>query len=609
MNKRKSEYSIGNHGVIGDTYSVALVNMQGTMDWCCFPRFDAAPFFSSILDTQRGGEMRTELVGATSREQMYSKGTNILMSVQKSASCTVEITDFMPVEKMGNTIYSRHECHRIIRCKTGKGRILFSCRPAHNFGIDTSRIEQQDAGFVSHSQRERIAFSFTFPTRIADSAAIASLDMNRGDEEIAVIRWDESITKAPAMKYTGKMLEQTAQFWNEWLRKTSYEGQWKEAVLRSVLVLKLLTYSPTGAITAAPTSSLPEAIGGERNWDYRYSWIRDSAYAIDAFISMHHRDEERNYFNWLLHLLRRRPSDPSTLRVMYTVEGDYVPHELELTDLRGYRSSRPVRVGNGARDQLQLDIYGSIVEAIYLASRNQRLPDALWRICNAIAEFIAANWQREDAGIWEVRGKLERNTHSAVMSFVALQKTGLLAQRLGYRKRADKYSQEAEKIRKWIIENAYNERIGSFVRAAGSEELDASALFVILKGVIDPKSPQSISTIEVMRKHLESHGFLYRYTMDDGLTGKEGAFILCTLWLAQSLALAGKIVEAKEVFELTLAAANHLGLLSEEIAPETGELLGNFPQAFSHLGVVQTALLLTDIEAKSLHARRHARHT
>jgi len=602
------DYKIENHGAIGDTYSIALVNKRGTMDWCCFPRFDSPPFFSSLLDIKRGGECSIELKQRTLNYQEYLRDTNVLRTVLKSRRCEIEIIDFMPVESLRGNIYTRQECHRLIRCISGSGDVRIACRPAFNFGLGATELEQKTYGFVALGDQKTVAFSFANQFELNDKMALCEFSIEEGESLPLVIRWNETTPQLPGMKYTGKMLEQTVSFWKRWVNGTSYRGRWRNEVRRSALALKLLTYSPTGAIIAAGTTSLPEAPGYGRNWDYRYSWIRDSTYALRAFRNVGHLDEEMSYFRWLLHLLRNSPSNLEKLCVMYTVEGDNVPQERELAKLSGYMNSAPVRTGNGARNQLQLDVFGSIVEAIYTTFRNRSPPDLLWRVCDSTAHFLLKNWKRKDDGIWEIRGRRCRNTHSAVMSWLALRLVSELALRLHYRNRARLYAEAASRIQNYIVEKHYNARIQSLVRAPHSDELDASVLFAILKGLISPDNAIARNTVHAVEKHLTVNGLVYRYRIDDGMKGKEGAFFLCTFWLIQALALIGEIRKAEDMFRDTLKLSNHLGLMSEEIEPGDKRMLGNFPQAFSHLALIETAVLLDSFRSHAGgHTRRHSR--
>ncbi len=588
--QRSTEYRISNHGIIGDTYSAAMVTSMGTIDWCSFPRMDSSPVFFSILDRRSGGEFRIELQGATTHEQRYRPHTNVLRTGVGSKECSIHIDDFMPIEEVDGIPYSRHEIHRLLKCTFGEGTVTLRFKPRFDFGRAETSIRSDRFGCVASGKGSLLSLSLPFPIRTRGAEAYASFPVQKGDVIPIVLRWNENKTQKTKLEYTGRMLKETIDYWRSWTDKTDYSGLWKEDVIRSALVLKLLTYSPTGAICAAATTSLPESLGHERNWDYRFSWIRDSTYALLSFNALGHTEEEKKYFLWLNHLLRGQASRPEMLRVMYTVEGDMVPPEKTVEHLSGYMDSRPVREGNSATNQLQMDIFGSVVAAIYSTFKPPaKLPDLMWRIVDSIAAFLSRNWEKRDMGIWEMRNGAERHTHSAIMSWVALSRASEMAGWLGFRGRMESYSETAGRIKKTVLERSYNGKTGSFASSIDGEYLDASVLLMPLLGFIDARDSRFISTLKAVREHLLTNGFVYRYKGKDGLAGKEGAFLICTFWYIAALARAGMVDEAKDLFRNVLSVSNHLGLLSEEIDPSTGEFLGNFPQAFSHMGLIEAA--------------------
>lgn len=592
---RDREHDIRNHGIIGDTFSVALVTGRGTIDWCSFPRMDSPPVFASLLDSGKGGEFRLELAGASNFSQRYRSNTNVLRTSMKSAECSIYIDDFMPVEDVGGIPYSRHEIHRIIVCTSGEGEVEIVLQPGFNFGRAGCSIRSEKFGCVASGGREQMSLSAPVKLRVSGGKATGLIRVKKGEVIPVVLRWNEGKTQRAKMEYSGVMLKDTIAYWRKWAAKTKYDGLWKEQVKRSALVLKLLTYSPSGAICAAATTSLPESIGHDRNWDYRFSWIRDSTYALISFNALGHTEEEKKYFLWLLHLLRGNLSRPDMLRVMYTVEGDTVPRERTVGRLSGYRDSRPVREGNSATDQLQLDIYGSVVDAVYMTFRPpEKLPDMMWRIVDSIADYVVSNWKRKDMGIWEMRNGVDRHTHSALLSWVALSRTSEMAAWQGYRGREKRYARVAEEVRKTVLEGAYSSSLHSYSSSIGGGYLDASVLLMPLLGIVDARDPRFLSTLDAVRKHLLKSGFIYRYRGKDGLAGREGAFLICTFWFIAAMAKAGMAEEAKALFEHVLGHSNHLGLFSEEIDPASGEFLGNFPQAFSHMGLIDAARILSE---------------
>lgn len=584
------EHRIRNHGIIGDTYSAALVTMKGTIDWCSFPRMDSPPVFSSLLDPERGGRFDLRLRGATEYDQHYRKDTNVLRTIMKSADCTLLVDDFMPVEEVEGIPYTRHEIHRLLSCTRGNGNVYMNLRPKFDFCRARTTLRTDRFGCIASGGGDKLSLSLPYPLKVSLKEATGIFRMKKGESIPVVLRWNEDKTQLPKLDYTGKMLNDTVTYWRRWVKETKYVGMWRDQVIRSALVLKLLTYTPTGAICAAATTSLPESIGHERNWDYRFSWVRDSTYALLSFNALGHTDEERAYFLWLMHLLRGNASKPELLRVMYTIEGDEVPDEKTVPGLAGYRGSLPVREGNSATGQLQLDIYGSIVDTIHSTFKPPgKFPDLMWRIVDSIASFIAKNWEKKDMGIWEMRNGVDRHTHSALLSWVALSKASEIAGWLGFRGRRQKYADAAKRVRETVLSRSYNERLKAFSSSIDGGYLDASVLLMPLLDFIDAKDDKFLSTLNAVKEHLLNQGFVYRYKGKDGLAGKEGAFLICTFWYIASLARAGRGDEAKQLFEHALSDANHLGLFSEEINPLTGEFLGNFPQAFSHMGLIDAA--------------------
>jgi len=617
MKNGKSEmnhYDIKNHGIIGDTFSSALINTAGTIDWCSFPRFDSDPFFYSLLDTERGGEFSFTAVDALSHHQHYRKNTNVLVTTIRTEKGVIEITDFMPVEFIDHTVYSRHEIRRLIRCRGGHVGISMIFRPRFAFGRSRPILKQVGTSIVASSEEEiaeKLELKSTLPFSIADDRALCGVELSPSCVHAMVLRWGDDTRKSSGVCETEFLLKKTVSFWRHWVEGSGYSGRWREEVIRSALALKALQYSPTGAICAAATTSLPEAIGGERNWDYRYSWIRDSTYALLSFNSLGHKEEERRYFLWLSHLLRGDYLNPSRLKVMYTIEGDRVPDEILLSYIPGYHLSVPVRVGNGATDQLQFDIYGSLVNALYFTFRPPSvLPDQIWRIVKSVADFISENWEKEDMGIWEVRNGKRRHTHSAVMSWLALRRASEMAGWLGYVNCSETWSEVAQKIRRTIEKGAVNGYYSSTIDGQG--HTDASLLIMPIVGFTRVNSSRFKNTLRRIERELVRSGYVYRYRVDDGLKGDEGAFLLCTFWYIICLAMSGKLRKAQHLMDRVVSDSNQLGLFSEEIDPSNGEFLGNFPQAFTHMGMIQAALILDSLEngSSSHHSRRHStRHT
>ncbi len=593
----KDEQSIGNHGIIGDTYSSALITREATIDWCCFPVMDSPAVFSSILDKKKGGEMRIGIANGTAVSQKYLHNTNVLVTSLQSESGAVEIADFMPVELIGGHVYSRHEIHRIVRCTAGSVEVNISFKPAFKFGTVPTSMRIEKRSCVAECETDSLVLYGIDNASLKNGVAAARIEMSRGDRFYPVLRWGGSASEQLGIDLSDCLLKGTVKYWRKWAGATGYEGRWKDAVIRSALVLKLLTYSPTGAICAAATTSLPESLGGERNWDYRYSWIRDSTYALRAFNLLGHREEEENYFFWLMHLLRGRASKPQNLRVMYTVEGDPVPDEVDLSGLCGYRDSKPVRIGNGATSQVQIDIFGPIVDAVHFTFvPTGRMPDQMWRIVKAIAEYVTMNWMKPDMGIWEMRNGRKRHTHSTAMCWMALDRASQMAKIIGNTEDAEKWEKTADAIRNEVMRSS-TANGGKFISGILDRKwLDSSVLVLPSTGMISARDRKFQMTLRTVENRLVTNSLVARYAGNDGLKGKEGAFALCTFWYIDALYRAGKKARALELFERMLGRCNHLGLLSEEIDAVTGEFLGNFPQAFSHLGLINTACLLEDMQ-------------
>lgn len=584
------EYKINNHGIIGDTFSAALITIKGTIDWCTFPRMDSPPVMSSLLDKEKGGEFRIELSDAIAFSQKYRKHTNILETRIRSEKCELNITDFMPVEEVAGLIYARHEIHRIITCTRGSGVVRISLSPRFNFGREKATLHAKAKGCIAQSDGDSLTLLTKFKMQIREGDAHRTFNIRAGNVIPIVLRWNGREPREPRIGWVNDLLKSTTNYWRSWSRKGRYVGEWKEEVIRSALVLKLLTYTPTGGIAAAATTSLPESVGHGRNWDYRFSWIRDSTYALWSFHLLGHAEEERKYFQWMLRVLKGRSSKPEALRVMYSVEGEPVPPETEVYGFSGYRNSRPVREGNSATEQSQMDIYGSIIDAIHFTFHPpEKLPDQMWRVVDGLATYVKDNWEKPDSGIWEMRNGNQRHTHSAVMSWLALWRASEMAGWIGSKRRQVDWARTAKKIHSEVMKKGYNEDLGSFTSILGGGYLDASVLMMPLVRFINANNNKFKSTMRVIEQNLMQDSFIYRYLMDDALEGKEGAFLACSFWHIIALILQGDTSRASALFKNAVKHANHLGLMSEELDPKSGEFLGNFPQAFSHMGMINAA--------------------
>jgi GH15 family glucan-1,4-alpha-glucosidase len=578
---------IEDHGIIGNLHTVALVGNEGTIDWFCPPRFDAPSLFGSILDAESGGRFSIQPVGeAFTTKQLYLPGTAVLVTRFFTESGVGEITDFMPLGDTSCSIVRRIEVVR------GSVRFRVSCLPGFDYARTPHRltVEGKLATFLAADAMCELR-SPSIGLGSDEDCAVAELALALGERASFVL----SVGK-PGPVWSEERVERafrdTVSFWRAWIGQSTYRGRWREVVDRSAITLKLLTYLPTGAVVAAPTTSLPEHVGGPRNWDYRYCWLRDSAFTMFAFLRLGFREEAVAYMTWL-HELRARSTDGPPFQVMYTLDGDSELPEYELPHLSGYRDSRPVRVGNGASNQLQLDVYGEVVDAVYLAERGgMPLTYTFWVKMRSILDWLADNWDQPDEGIWEVRGGRRDFTYSRVMTWVAFDRAIRVQAKRGLPADTQRWRHERDAAYEWVMTRGWSEKRQAFNQYADSDVLDASVLVLPLVLMLAPTDPRMLSTLDAIRQDLVSDSFVFRYdpeeAADDGLPGREGSFSLCSFWYVECLTRAGKLDEARLVFEKMLGYANHLGLYSEEIGA-SGEALGNFPQAFTHLGLISAA--------------------
>jgi GH15 family glucan-1,4-alpha-glucosidase len=578
---------IEDHGVIGNLHTVALVGNEGTIDWFCAERFDAPSLFGSILDDDSGGSFSLQPVGeAFTTKQLYLPGTAVLVTRFFAEGGVGEITDFMPLSDSGCSIVRRIEVVR------GSVRFRLECRPAFDYARAPHRlaVDGQLATFLAADTMCELR-SATVALEADGDTAVAELTLARGERASFVLSvgkpgrvWDEDSVDVA--------FHASVDFWRRWIGQSTYRGRWREVVDRSAITLKLLTYLPTGAVVAAPTTSLPEHVGGPRNWDYRYCWLRDSAFTMFAFLRLGFREEAFAYMTWL-HGLGYGRRNGAPLQVMYTLDGHSDLKEFELKHLSGYRDSHPVRIGNGAADQLQLDVYGEVIDAVYLAERGgMPLSYTLWVKLRTILDWLAENWDQPDEGIWEVRGGRRNFTYSRIMTWVAFDRAIRIQTKRGLPADTRAWRLARDAAYEWVMTHGWSEARQAFNQFGDSDVLDASVLILPLVLMIAPSDPRMLSTLDAIREDLVSDSFVFRYdpedAADDGLPGREGSFSLCSFWYVECLTRAGKLDEARLVFEKMLGYANHLGLYSEEIGA-SGEALGNFPQAFTHLGLISAA--------------------
>ena len=591
--------AIGDYAMLSDTHSCALISKAGSVDWACFPRFDSGSVFGRLLDKHRGGYFAVSVKGDFSVSRRYLPGTMILETTFTTPTGVGILLDFMPVhghQSPGHPyeIFEDQMIARILTCESGTIEFEVTCKPRFEYGtvVPHCRMLAEDVGY-SHGGPDALAFRCSTPVALENDAFHTSGRLLKGEKAefsaLYTYHRDYQVDTEPC-RHLEEKLHETQAYWVNWSSQLTYQGRHRDTVLRSALTLKALTYSPTGGLVAAATTSLPETLGGVRNWDYRFTWIRDATFALYALNLVGFVKEARDFRGWLERATAGRAED---LQVLYGLAGERRLTEEEL-DLDGHRHSRPVRIGNGAASQLQLDIYGEVLDSAWLYRKYVgKMDDEHWQFNQDVVEFVIKHWREPDEGIWETRGGRKQFVFSKVMCWVALDRA-IRLQELRDGHALDEWRRVRTEIRDDVLERGYNEEMGAFVQAYGSKSLDASVLMLPLVGFIKAKDPRMRSTIERIAKDLTSpEGLVYRYLdFDDGLSGDEGAFSICSYWLADNLIYLGEIERAEALLERLLGYANDVGLHSEQIEPKTGELLGNFPQAFTHMAVINTIVQL-----------------
>jgi GH15 family glucan-1,4-alpha-glucosidase len=598
--------NIGDHGLIGDLQTAALVTTDGCIDFFCCPRFDSPSVFASLLDADRGGHYRI----APDRDdyvskQLYFPDTAILITRFMTPDGVGEVHDFMPIA--GATATDRHRLVRQLRVVRGTMRFRIDLQPRFDYGRKPHKLELTSDGVVFESDGvELTVHSVAAPDATLENQGIAlerhddglswTRTLREGETGGVVLEWMGGAPRRYTPGEVQELIEETAQFWRSWLHRSTYTGRWRDVVARSAMTLKLMTYRPTGAIVAAPTTGLPEQAGGERNWDYRYTWIRDGSFSIYALLGLGYAEEAAAFAAWL----RDRGAESAgeggrPLKIMYRVDGSSDLTEETLDHFEGWRGSRPVRIGNGAADQLQLDIYGEAMDSMYLADANGlQAGHQGWIEMANIIDWLCENWDQPDEGVWETRGGRKSFTYGRFQTWVALDRAIKMATSRGRPGNVTKWTVERDLVYNQIMERGWNPKLAAFTQHYDTEVLDSSLLLMPLMGFIAPRDPMWLSTLQAMDRELVSDSLVYRYNPSaspDGLAGDEGTFSLCTFWYVQALARAGRMDDARLTFEKMHTYANHLGLYSEEIS-STGEQLGNFPQAFSHLSLISAAVNL-----------------
>lgn len=597
---------IKDYAVIGDTHSAALISSEGSLDWACLPHFNSGAVFLRILDDQKGGHCGITARDVKARSRRYLPGANILETTFTTATGVLQLTDFMPLRRRsqpthaGQDVDSDHQIVRLVRCTSGTVEAAIELHPTFNFARDHAQAETRDGALVFRSSHDELHVQGAALHVEGGDKARAPLRLRAGEASFLCLRHASpgSAVMPMDLPRAEALLAETREYWETWVGSCHYQGAYRDSVWRAALTAKLLTFEPSGAIVAASTTSLPEEIGGERNWDYRFTWVRDASFSLTALMVLGYYGEADDF----LHFFRRTcPNPGESFQILFGINGEHDQAEVELKHLRGYRNSRPVRLGNAAARQKQLDVYGELVQCIYLyatheafAHRRGPFMHELWRLVRQIADHVAGVWNEPDSGLWEMRGKERQFVDSKALCWVALDRALKLADVLRGEGDVARWRRERDAIYASIMENGFNAKVGAFVQSYGSEALDASALRLPIIGLIGAGDPRMLSTVRKIEQRLVRKGLVYRYRqVNDGVSGEEkGTFAMCTFWLIDAYILLGRLREAEELFEHVLSFQNDVGLFSEEIDPDNGEQLGNFPQAFTHISLINSAARL-----------------
>jgi GH15 family glucan-1,4-alpha-glucosidase len=590
---------IADHGLIGDLQTTALVTTDGCVDWFCCPRFDSPSVFASLLDRDKGGRFR---IGPVADDyvarQLYLPDTAILITRFMTPGGVGEVIDFMPVHDPQHAS-DRHRLVRAVRCVRGELQFELECAPRFDYGRQPHELELTESGAVFRTPTLQLTLHGGGAGALRrDGNDVRGVLTVRAGQTGGVML--ESAADGPprtmAPEELLELLTSTARFWRGWLARSSYRGRWREQVDRSAITLKLLTYAPTGALVAAATAGLPEQVGGERNWDYRFTWVRDGSFSVHALLGLGFTEEAEAFIRWLGDRAAEQVGEASgPLKIMYRIDGSSDLDEQTLDHWEGYAGSKPVRIGNGAADQLQLDIYGELLDSVWLADQHGiRVGHPGWVKLAQLADWVCEHWDQPDEGVWETRGGRQNFTYGRLMCWVALDRMVRLAREHGRPADLGRWIEQRDRIYRQIVEQGWNRKRRAFTQHDQTEVLDASLLMMPLVGFVAPRDPMWLSTLDAMDEELVSDSLVYRYdpsASPDGLVGEEGTFSICTFWYVDALARSGRLEQARLTFEKMFTYANHLGLYAEEIGL-TGEQLGNFPQAFTHLSLINAAISL-----------------
>ncbi|MEU3607359.1 glycoside hydrolase family 15 protein [Streptomyces sp. NPDC035033] len=588
---------IDDYALIGDLQTAALVGRDGSIDWLCLPRFDSAACFAALLGDEDNGHWRIAPTGATAcTSRRYAEDSLVLETYWETRTGTVKVTDFMPQRDRAPDVV------RIVEGLSGRVEMNSVLRLRFDYGSIVPWVRRSEGHRVAVAGPDAVWLRSEPPVKTwgQQYATCSAFTVAAGERVAFVLTWHPSHERRPALVDPHEALEHSLADWREWVGRCAYRGPYRAAVVRSLITLKALTYAPTGGIVAAPTTSLPEEIGGVRNWDYRACWLRDSSLTLGALLAAGYAEEAAAWRDWLL---RSVAGDPADLQIMYGPAGERRLPETSLPWLRGYADSLPVRIGNAAVEQFQLDVYGEVMDTLYLA-RAAGIPAErhAWNLQLSLLGFLESHWRDPDEGLWEVRGPRRHFTHSKVMAWVAADRAvRTLEDDPSLPGEPDRWRALRDEIHADVCAKAYDPVRNTFTQSYGSRELDAATLLIPRVGFLPPDDPRVVGTVDAVRAELTHEGFLRRYSPDsgavDGLPGREGTFLVCSFWLADALRTTGREAEARELFERLVELTNDVGLLAEEYDPATGRQLGNFPQAFSHIGLVGTALALAGDEA------------
>jgi GH15 family glucan-1,4-alpha-glucosidase len=593
---------IEDYALISDLQTAALVHREGSIDWCCFPRFDSAACFATLLGHREHGRWLVAPEKGGSAVRRYRGDSLVLETEWETADGRIRVLDFMPPRGRAPDIV------RIVEGLSGRVRVRSELVIRFGYGLIVPWVRRVDTARVATAGPDALCYRTGASTRGENLTTVSTCEVEAGDRIPFTLTWFPSHDELPTPLEAEDALRETEAYWEEWTSGCRYQGPYRDAVVRSLVTLKALTYIPTGGIVAAPTTSLPEWIGGVRNWDYRYCWLRDATLTLLALLNANYVEEAGAWREWLL---RAAAGDPDDLQIMYGVAGERRLAEWTADWLPGFENSRPVRIGNAAAEQLQIDVYGEVADALYTA-RKRGLRGSMpgWQLVRKMLVSLEERWREPDEGIWEIRGGRRHFTHSKLMSWVAFDRGIKLIEEFGREGPVERWRALRDEIHEQVCREGWNESVGAFTQSYGSMQLDASALLFPLVGFLPPDDPRVRGTVQAIREQLTWDGFVLRYRSEEGVdalpTG-EGVFLPCSFWLVDALALEGRADEARELFERLLLLRNDLGLLSEEYDPGEGRLLGNFPQAFSHIALVNSAYNLTQVGESPMHQREQAR--